>query len=455
MPGPLRAIWLFVGLPFALLLSWGLVWHIRPATHPYRDLTQDWLSARCYFDGQSIYTRHRESVPQYLGRVYPSRDWNVEVNAHPPASVLVLLPLALLPHDAAALLWNLVSVAMLFTVVWIVMGRWGLNCDVWYSLAASCFLTASTPMAAQGALAQLNGLLVLLVALSWVCDRNGKQMLAGGFVGLAAAMKLYPAFLLLYFAWTRRWRVVAVASTVFLVVHVAAVLVFGSRDVLEYIQQIVPEVNTWSSAWLNCSVAGFWYRLFDVTDVGTRELWHAPQLARIFTFLTCGAIAAAVGWGAWRAQHRAQRDLAFAACVVGMLLVSPITWDHSLLMLIVPVCIVWYYLGTTARSQLLLGGLLFVPSFVPAFHLWRLFLGPAALPVMERLADPWKSVTILAIVTYCLLGLLAMALWGSRRNNRPHRVNGELANGEDVTILLNRATGRSPAANSAELGQIL
>src|SRR5688572_3539154 len=199
MPTPLRAIWLLAGVPAALILGFGLVWHIRPATHPFRDLTQDWLSARCYFDGQSIYTRHRESIPRYLGDSSDRRDWNVEVNAHPPVSVLVLLPLGLLPHDAALLVWNLLSLGMLVYAVWIVLGPTGLNCQWWYSLAACCLLAASTPLAAQGATAQLNGLLTLLVAMSWASERHGKEWLAGGLLGLAAGIKLFPAFLLVYF----------------------------------------------------------------------------------------------------------------------------------------------------------------------------------------------------------------------------------------------------------------
>jgi len=122
-------------------------------------------------------------------------------------------------------------------------------------------------------------------------------------------------------------------------------------------------------------------------------------------------MAAAVAWSAARARSREQRDLAFAATIVAMLLASPVTWDHSLLMLVVPVAIVWYYVARKVDSQLLLAAILFIPGFVPAYHVWRLLLEPTALPVMNRLADPWRSITALAIVTYCLLGILALALF--------------------------------------------
>src|SRR5262245_49903648 len=172
MPTNLRKGWLLVGLPAALILSFGLVWHIRPATHPWRDLTQDWLSARCFFEGRSIYTRHSESVPRYLPEVVGGSEWNVTVNAHPPVSVLALLPLGLMPHEAALLTWNLLSLVLLAAAVWVVLGPWGLNCEWPYWAAAGCILAASTPLAAQGATAQLNPLLVLLIALSWTSVRR-------------------------------------------------------------------------------------------------------------------------------------------------------------------------------------------------------------------------------------------------------------------------------------------
>jgi hypothetical protein len=411
MPAPLRAAWLFLGVPLAAMLALGMIWHMRPAAYRYRDLTQDWLSARCYFDGQSIYTRHSESVPRYLRYDDAGRDWTVEVNAHPPVSVLALMPLALLPHQAALLVWNVLGLAMLGIAVWIVLGPGGLNCQWWYCLAGCCVLAGSTPLAAQGAAAQLNPLLVLLIAASWASQRRGQEWVAGGLVGLAAAIKLFPAFLLVYFLAGRRYRAVAAAIGTIVLLHATAVLALGTSDVQHYFQHVVPAVQTWRSAWLNCSLAGYWARLFDVTDVGTREWFHAPALANALTYATCGALTAAVAWSSWRANSRPRRDLAFAAAVVAMLLVSPVTWDHSLLILLVPVAILWYYVARSIESQLLLAALLYVPAFVPAVHLWRLLLEPTSLAVMNRLADPWHCVVALAIVTYCLLGLVALALF--------------------------------------------
>jgi hypothetical protein len=415
MPIPLRMVWILLGIPLAVVLSLGAVWHMRPAAYRYRDLTQDWLSARCYFEGRSIYLPHRDSVPRHLGYEDAGRDWNVAINAHPPVSVLVLLPLGRLSHDAAILGWNLLSLVLLAWAAWIVLGPKGLNCHTWYVVAACSLLAASTPLAAQAATAQLNPLLLLLIALSWSSDRQGRPLTAGALLGLAAGVKLFPAFLLVYFLGTRRWLAVAAALATMALLHAAAVLVFGWHDVLYYFQHVVPEVGTWRSAWLNCSLAGFWSRLFDVTDPGTREWFHSPQLARLLTLASSAALTVLVFWRSWWAQRGAERDLAFAAATIAMLLVSPVTWDHSLLLLLLPVAIVWYYQAGSLTMQALLAALLLVPGYIPACHLWQLLLEPASLPVLSRVADPATAVFGLALVTYCLLGLVALALF----NNPP------------------------------------
>jgi hypothetical protein len=48
-------------------------------------------------------------------------------------------------------------------------------------------------------------------------------------------------------------------------------------------------------------------------------------------------------------------------------------------------------------------------------------LEPASLPVLNRVADPWQSLTALAIVTYCLLGLMALALFSPAAGKQPNR----------------------------------
>ena len=69
-------------------------------------------------------------------------------------------------------------------------------------------------------------------------------------------------------------------------------------------------------------------------------MWPSPALARWGTYGSDLAIAAIVATLAYRARTLAERDLAFASAVTAMLLVSPVTWDITLVLLLVPIAVI-------------------------------------------------------------------------------------------------------------------
>lgn len=401
-----QSIWLLVGVPTAALYVLGLVWQLQPTSYRYRDLTQDWLSARCYKAGLPIYTRHEVSVPRFLSE---TEELKIKVNAHPPVSVLLLLPLGWLEHEQALLTWNLVSLAFVPLAVWLMLGRWGLNTDPWCWLAVLVLVICSSPLANQVKYAQFNPLLLLLLVLAWVCDRRGFVAAAGAFVGCAAGLKLFPAFMLLYFFGTRRWSGLIAGIGVILVLHMVAACVFGIEELRHYFQVVVPEVDVWRSAWLNCSFAGYWSRLFDVTDGQTRELLHAPILAKLLTYVFGGGVTFLAGWRCWRSETLSQRDLAWAGVVIAMLLVSPVTWDHYLLLLTLPLAIGWYYAQNLLLSRWVLTLSVFIAGLVSPYVMWKWLLKPS--PSSESgfaVVEPWQSLAVLGLATYVLVACL---LW--------------------------------------------
>jgi hypothetical protein len=69
-------------------------------------------------------------------------------------------------------------------------------------------------------------------------------------------------------------------------------------------------------------------------------LWPSAALARWGTYGSDLAIAAIVATFAYRARTLVERDLAFASAVTAMLLVSPVTWDITLVLLLVPIAVI-------------------------------------------------------------------------------------------------------------------
>ena len=85
-------------------------WHSRGKLP---DVFQEWSSARSYFDGLPVYSDLAVAARRYVGRNVDGSGGVVLINAHPPTSVLLALPLAGLDFETAFLVWNLASLPML------------------------------------------------------------------------------------------------------------------------------------------------------------------------------------------------------------------------------------------------------------------------------------------------------------------------------------------------------
>src|SRR5579862_7648073 len=98
---------IFQGAPF--------VQSLRIERNQPSDFLQDWASAREFLEGQPIYGSQKDAVRRQLGLyVVPADEASFNAtNAHPPTSVLLFLPLAVLDYPDAFLLWNLLSLLCL------------------------------------------------------------------------------------------------------------------------------------------------------------------------------------------------------------------------------------------------------------------------------------------------------------------------------------------------------
>src|SRR5271166_4993459 len=115
-----RFSWMFFAfvLLFCLTVIHPFIQRVMHQTKP-RDFTQEWASARNYFTGMPIYENQGKTLFHYLGYVNPKGEDMLDLNAHPPASVLLCLPFAALDYSTAFLLWNLLSLAALVASIYL------------------------------------------------------------------------------------------------------------------------------------------------------------------------------------------------------------------------------------------------------------------------------------------------------------------------------------------------
>lgn len=305
-----------------------IIWHITafPISNPLYGLFHNNTDLIVYrgagdtlIGGRSLY-RSTVAIGMYF--------------TYPPFAAIVLSPLALIGQGAANVLWFIAIVASLFAII--LLGfrslghRIGPRLVVFAVLLTIC-ATALEPVRTTIWLGQINVFLMLLVLVDLVFVRNTR--LRGLGVGLAAGIKLTPAFFLVYLAATRRWRALVVgAVTLGTTILIGALVVPG--DARRYWTADVTgdaRIGRVDSP-ANQSVKGFMSQMLAYFDV---ERFQHPMrggpyyAAPIWMWLPVAVAVGVLGvWAAVVAHRRGQELLAVSTTGMTASMVSPFSWGH-------------------------------------------------------------------------------------------------------------------------------
>ncbi|MGO1948604.1 MAG: glycosyltransferase 87 family protein [Mycobacteriaceae bacterium] len=249
---------------------------------------------------------------------------------YPPFAGTVFRALATAPPEMSASFWQLACVGALVAVILGSLVHLGYRLDtatIVLGVAATVATLALSPVRDSFFYGQINILLMLLVSLDFLRRRD---RFTGIGVGIAAGLKLTPAFFILVFLMQRRWRDAATATATFI-----ATIAIGLAT--------VPDAWTfWTSAVFDSSrvgsdtvsasqsLKGFTERLFGDSTGGV-ILWAV---------LVCALLALlciAVRW----ATRQGNQALVMSVGGVAACLVSPFSWHHHWVWLVpLAVCIV-------------------------------------------------------------------------------------------------------------------
>ncbi|GAA2057860.1 hypothetical protein GCM10009722_16220 [Williamsia deligens] len=281
------------------------------------------LSARVFglFDNQvdlRVYragaARLLHGLPIYDGTVLGRFEYT-----YPPFSTIVLTPFALLSRDVAIGVWTGLELAALLWVVWMSFRRLGHRPGVTLMLltvATAAVASVLEPVRTTIWYGQVN--IFLMAAILWDLMRGTESRARGFAVGLAAGVKLTPAFFVVHLAVTRQWRAAAVAVTTFV-----GTVALGFA--------VIPR-----QSWM------FWTdKVFDSQRVGA-NLNPANQSLRgalaislgdaqpnpVLWILLCLAAAGLGLTAAWLAHRNGNALLALTLTGMTTTAVSPFSWGH-------------------------------------------------------------------------------------------------------------------------------
>jgi Glycosyltransferase family 87 len=384
------------------------------------DFCLDYQTAQHWLRGARIYT------PVTCWSRYSSTPVPLEYYAHPPFSLLVVLPFALLSSSAATWLWGILSLACLvlgFLLVCAELSLWRLR--VVLPLLA-LFLLWDPTLGSTRAENIGGGVTCLLVALVWRALRRGQQGRAGLLAALVILLKPVPFLLLPLLLLRRQWRAAICAFLSLAAGILISWALMGPGAWLDYLGPARADEGFAVAVPSNLAIEGYIVRW----GFGYHEFLH-PGAVRAFIdlppliaglslevvsllgYLLAGAVLLSCGFRLWkRAPDQTwgeSDDASFAAVLILTLLVFPSAWDWSLALVIIP--LLWLGVKITQRgvykTRWLYGAaliLLAIPFgwLVPAFQLQA----QTNLPWPTQLAG-----AMLTALPTIGLGFLLAALW--------------------------------------------
>src|SRR5262245_61310017 len=232
--------------------------------------------------------------------------------------------LARISDPASAILWYVLNLAVLLSgVTW-----WARALDeddrmpvaLWSSTALLIPLAAiAGPAQTNFEHQNMNALLLGLTGAGALTLRQRHDGWSGVFIGIAAALKAFPALLIAYLGFRGKWRAAVTATLVAAALTMTPALFYGPRGAVETLAQ-----------WLVLSSAPYWpirvqnqslYAMF-------ARLWpdHANLLTLIAAVVLLAAVVSVAGLRFGRGAAESARELALSLTVA--VLISPIAWDH-------------------------------------------------------------------------------------------------------------------------------
>jgi alpha-1,2-mannosyltransferase len=330
-----------VALAVAMVLA-ALGYYALVARSYHLDLSVYHDAIRWWWGGHDPYT-HLYSVHQ-LAFTYP------------PFAMVALSPLAVLPIGAASLVWFVANLAAVATSLYVVCRRLGFrgSVDLWLAALAVSGATVFVlePVRSTVDYGQVNAVIMaaVLVDLLWPSVRH-----RGVLVGLAGAVKLTPLAFLLYFAVRRDGRSLARSVVTFLVATGLAWLILpGPSHAFWRTLVWQPERTGKLSYPGNLS----WDAVFVRSGLSSADARHLWMVAAAVTVVV-GAVAAS-------RCTRAGADVAavFMVALTG-LLVSPVSWSHHWIWVVVALPLLLPRAGLGAPVRVGLAGLLLLTLLAP------------------------------------------------------------------------------------------
>lgn len=318
-----------------------------------------------------------------------------------PAVALTQVPFLPFGNGDGARLFRIVSLLEMIGAILLV--AWSLSppARAPAALLATAALVFGFPMMKTLSLGQNTGLVMLALALGFFGAATGRWRLSGVGFGVAAALKISPALLIVYLLVRGQTRAVKAAISSALALTIAAAATGRPTDLLVWLRDVSPNVSKGSVNAYNQSLVGGIGRL----TMSTPDFWSQATLR--YWYLLAYVVWAGAVFALWRLRRGRQLDpLELGVLLLVILVAGPLSWDYYYAWAVLPLvllCDLARWRGRTPVECGVLIGVLLVAT-------WWTHAGIPVPTVSAVRADWWQRVRTLRYVGVAI-AYLGVAVW--------------------------------------------
>jgi alpha-1,2-mannosyltransferase len=334
----------------------------------------------------------------------------------PPFQAIFFSPFAAIASTSpivARLLWHALNLASLVFAIGLTAKWWnaarqgaGLAPQTWLALAGPPLIATLLPLLTNFEHQNVNAvLLALLTGAMWQLSR-GATLTAGLMIGVATALKAFPALVIVYLVVRRYWMAATVATLTAAVLNLAALPMYGTSGFIDLAQTFWRlSTSGWPVRGNNQSLVAVIDRVMSgISGAGVQVASDAPQTMIVFAAVAVPLLSAMIAALVAFPPSRSATSAEIAAVIVLAVLLSPIAWDHYWTLLF-PAFVIAYdsrdprWLGRSGANMFWLAAIL-------TSGLSPLTLGASGFNMARR----FGTYTIAALVLFVLLLLVRQRL---------------------------------------------
>lgn len=253
-------------------------------------------------------------------------------NLNPPAFLLMFAKLTKFSYYHALMIWLLFSFGLSLIgalVCCLIALPWRDYKQNWPWYVVTFLCAYATLM--NFSIGQMGSFLLFFVMAGYWFYLQQKDILSGFLWGIIAAIKLFPALLLVYALLQRRYIVLVTMLLTLLLLSFLPIMTNGTEVYKQYLHLL--SLTSWYGDNWNASLLGLIVRIGNSLPIMVNKC-IGGSLCLVYFIWFCNKI--------YRTHDDKQNHLAFSLTLASMLLLSPFGWMYYDSLLMLPMILIWH-----------------------------------------------------------------------------------------------------------------